>query len=63
MKGIRRAGLLFIILMIGIFVGRLDYTAILLITSPLALLWFMNWDEKRYRKMIKQNKKVIPRSN
>jgi hypothetical protein len=48
MKAIRRGGLLFFVLIIGIFLGTLGLRAALLIVSPLFIIWFMLWDEKRY---------------
>lgn len=48
MKAIRRGGLLFVVLIIGIFLGTLGLRSALLIVSPLFIIWFMLWDEKRY---------------
>ncbi|MFK4565726.1 hypothetical protein [Enterococcus sp. UD-01] len=48
MKAIRRGGLLFFVLIIGIFLGTLGLRAALLMVSPLFIIWFMLWDEKRY---------------
>lgn len=63
MQGIRRTGLLLCILFFGIFLGRLTFSAILLITAPISLLWFMSWDEKRYRKYTEKKKTVAYRHN
>lgn len=49
MKGIRRFGLMIILLALGIFIGRLGTQATILIFSSLILLWFILWDEKKYR--------------
>lgn len=48
MKSIRRGGLLFFVLFIGILLGTLGIQAALLIVSPLFIIWFMLWDEKQY---------------
>ncbi|MGX7243390.1 hypothetical protein ACWOC1_00925 [Enterococcus quebecensis] len=48
MKAVRRGGLLFFVLVIGIFLGTLGLRSALLIVSPLFIIWFMLWDEKRY---------------
>ena len=48
MKAIRRGGLLFVVLVIGIFLGTLGLRSALLIVSPLFIIWFMLWDEKSY---------------
>lgn len=55
MKAIRRSGLLFFVLIIGIFLGTLGLRAALLIVSPLFIIWFMLWDEKRYTQAKKKN--------
>ena len=48
MRAVRRGGLLFLVLLIGIFLGTLGLQSALLIVSPLFILWFMAWDERRY---------------
>ncbi|MCB5950709.1 hypothetical protein LI951_01360 [Enterococcus sp. BWT-B8] len=48
MKAVRRGGFIFFVLLIGIFLGTLGLPAALLIVSPLFIIWFMLWDEKRY---------------
>lgn len=55
MKAIRRGGLLFLVLIIGIFLGTLGLRSALLIVSPLFIIWFMLWDEKRYTQNRKKN--------
>ncbi|MGC6767702.1 hypothetical protein ACYSNR_12965 [Enterococcus sp. LJL128] len=48
MKALRRGGFIFFVLLIGIFLGTLGLQSALLIVSPLFIIWFMLWDEKRY---------------
>ncbi|EOL44393.1 hypothetical protein [Enterococcus caccae] len=55
MKAVRRGGLLFVVLIIGIFLGTLGLQSALLIVSPLFIIWFMLWDEKRYSHTRKKN--------
>ncbi|ALS00679.1 hypothetical protein ATZ33_04620 [Enterococcus silesiacus] len=55
MKAVRRGGLLFVVLIIGIFLGTLGLRSALLIVSPLFIIWFMLWDEKRYSHTRKKN--------
>ncbi|MGX7148789.1 hypothetical protein [Enterococcus ureasiticus] len=55
MKAVRRGGLLFVVLIIGIFLGTLGLQSALLIVSPLFIIWFMLWDEKRYSHTKKKN--------
>ncbi|MBP1044143.1 hypothetical protein I6N95_24335 [Vagococcus sp. BWB3-3] len=50
MVGIRRIGLVFVILVIGICLGSLGVKTALLIVTPLFFLWFMVWDERSYRR-------------
>ena len=47
---IRRAGLIFFILILGIFIGSLGAKTALLIVTPLFVFWFMLLDEKSYRR-------------
>ncbi|MGK0551798.1 hypothetical protein ACSFB8_06875 [Enterococcus faecalis] len=56
MEAIRRAGFLFFVLIIGIFLGTLGLRAAFLIVTPLFILWFMSWDEKRYARSHKHKK-------
>lgn len=63
MQSVRRTGLLLGILFLGIFLGRLTFNIILLITVPISLLWFMNWDEKRYKKYTKKKENMAYRHN
>lgn len=48
MVNIRRAGLLFFVLIIGILLGSLGTTTALFIVTPLFIFWLMLFDEKRY---------------
>ncbi|MGX7351489.1 hypothetical protein RU97_GL000907 [Enterococcus canis] len=48
MKSIRRAGALFVVLFIGIFLGTLGWQTALLLIAPLLLIWMFLWDERRY---------------
>ncbi|MHC0379581.1 hypothetical protein ACYI94_01805 [Enterococcus faecalis] len=48
MEAIRRVGFLFFVLVIGIFLGTLGLRLAFMIVTPLFILWFMSWDEKRY---------------
>ncbi|MBP2100309.1 hypothetical protein [Enterococcus rivorum] len=54
MKSIRRGGLLFFVLFIGILLGTLGIQSALLIVSPLFIIWFMLWDEKQYTQVKKK---------
>jgi hypothetical protein len=56
MEAIRRAGLLIFVLIIGIFLGTLGLRSAFLIVTPLLILWFMSWDEKRYANSQKRKK-------
>ncbi|MGO3749962.1 hypothetical protein [Vagococcus salmoninarum] len=55
MLGIRRAGLVFCISMIGIALGTLGVKTALLIVTPIFILWFMLWDERSYRRHTRNN--------
>lgn len=54
MKGIRRAGVLLIVLVVGMFLGHLSSSMLLLISAPLFLLWLLNWDEQKYQERQEQ---------
>ena len=54
MEAIRRVGFLFFVLVIGIFLGTLGLRLAFMIVTPLFILWFMSWDEKRYTRARKQ---------
>ncbi|HBC4463036.1 hypothetical protein P0E52_00435 [Enterococcus faecalis] len=54
MEAIRRVGFLFFVLVIGIFLGTLGLRLAFMIVTPLFILWFMSWDEKRYTHTRKQ---------
>ena len=54
MDAIRRVGFLFFVLVIGIFLGTLGLRLAFMIVTPLFILWFMSWDEKRYTRKRKQ---------
>lgn len=57
MHSVRRAGLLLFVLVVGIFLGTLGWLNALLIASPLFLVWFMLWDEKRFSHMKKKEQR------
>lgn len=54
MVNIRRAGLLFFVLVIGIFLGSLGTATALFIVAPLFIFWLLLFDEKRYRRHLNQ---------
>ncbi len=54
MEAIRRVGFLFFVLVIGIFLGTLGLRLAFMIVTPLFILRFMSWDEKRYTRTRKQ---------
>ena len=49
MKSMRRLGLVLIVLFLGIVIGNFVIRPALLVFVPLFTLWFMLWDEKKYR--------------
>lgn len=49
MKSMRRLGLVLMVLFLGIIIGNFGMRTALLIFVPLFALWFMLWDEKKYR--------------
>ncbi|ASZ07710.1 MULTISPECIES: hypothetical protein [Enterococcus] len=49
MKSIRRIGLVLLVLFLGILIGNFGIQPALIIFLPLFTLWFMLWDEKKYR--------------
>ncbi|MHC5247852.1 hypothetical protein [Enterococcus sp. LJL90] len=49
MIAIRRFGLVLLILVVGMFVGNLGMENAILIVAPLFIIWFILWDEKKYR--------------
>ena len=49
MKSMRRFGLVLIVLFLGIIIGNFGLRTALLVFVPLSTLWFMLWDEKKYR--------------
>lgn len=59
MEAIRRAGFLFFVLVIGIFLGTLGLRAAFLIVTPLFILWFMSWDEKRYKQSRNKDRRQV----
>ena len=50
MFNIRRAGFIFLVLIIGIMLGSLGTKTAMLIVTPLFIFWFMLLDEKSYRR-------------
>ncbi|EOZ5822285.1 hypothetical protein ACQUI8_000341 [Enterococcus faecalis] len=58
MEAIRRVGFLFFVLVIGIFLGTLGLRLAFMIVTPLFILWFMLWDEKRYTRKQQQARYV-----
>ena len=49
MKLMRRLGLVLMVLFLGIVIGNFGIRPALLVFVPLFALWFMLWDEKKYR--------------
>lgn len=49
MKSMRRLGLILMVLFLGIVIGNFGIRSALLVFVPLFTLWFMLWDEKKYR--------------
>ena len=49
MKSMRRLGLVLTVLFLGIIIGNFGIRPALLVFVPLFTLWFMLWDEKKYR--------------
>ncbi|MEY8444720.1 hypothetical protein [Enterococcus ratti] len=49
MKSMRRLGLVLMVLFSGIIIGNFGIRPALLVFTPLFTLWFMLWDEKKYR--------------
>lgn len=48
MTGIRRLFFLFIVLLLGIFLGTLGLKTALLIIVPIFLILLMSWDDSNY---------------
>lgn len=57
MAAIHRFGLILIVLVIGVLIGCLGWVNAMLILTPLFLMWFMNWDERKYRRFLHQQRK------
>ncbi|MGM0124209.1 hypothetical protein IGI37_001583 [Enterococcus sp. AZ194] len=49
MRAMRRFGFILFVLVVGILLGNIGIRSALLILTPLSILWFMLWDEKKYR--------------
>ncbi|WP_291292240.1 hypothetical protein [Enterococcus sp.] len=49
MKAVRRFGFMLWVLLIGIIIGYFGVLSAVLIFCPLMMLWFMLWDEKKFR--------------
>ena len=49
MKAVRRFGFILLVLIVGILIGHMQLTTILLIVCPLLVLWLILWDDKRFR--------------
>ncbi|KAF1296958.1 hypothetical protein BAU15_15195 [Enterococcus sp. JM4C] len=49
MRAMRRFGFILMVLVIGILLGNIGIRSAILILTPLAILWFTLWDEKKYR--------------
>lgn len=49
MKAIRRFGLLLLILVVGMLLGNFGLRNATLIFAPLFIIWFICWDERKYR--------------
>ncbi|AYW50379.1 hypothetical protein [Tetragenococcus halophilus] len=47
MKGIRRFGLMIVILLIGITIGHFGLFISILFVCPLITLWLLLWDDKK----------------
>lgn len=54
MIGIRRSGLLLLVLLLGIALGSMRMEIILLVTIPLILIWFVSFDEAQYKERLRQ---------
>lgn len=61
MYSTRRAGLLLFTLVIGIFLGSFGWLNGLLIASPLFMVWFMMWDEKRFERLKQEYRREVRR--
>ena len=51
MRAMRRFGFILVVLVVGILLGNIGIRSALLILTPLAILWFLLWDEKKYRQV------------
>ncbi|EPH95509.1 hypothetical protein D920_02453 [Enterococcus faecalis 13-SD-W-01] len=51
MKAMRRFGFILLVLFLGILIGNFGIQTALLVFAPLFTLWFMLWDEKKYRQI------------
>lgn len=49
MKAVRRFGLLLVILLLGMLLGNLGLRNAVMVFAPLFIIWFISWDEKKYR--------------
>lgn len=49
MKAVRRFGFMLWVLLMGIVIGYFGVLSAVLIFFPLMMLWFMLWDEKKFR--------------
>ncbi|MBO1301085.1 MULTISPECIES: hypothetical protein [unclassified Enterococcus] len=49
MQSMRRLGAMLLILFFGIIIGNYGLQTALLIFLPSFVLWFVMWDEKKYR--------------
>jgi hypothetical protein len=51
MKAMRRFGFILLVLFLGILIGNFGIQTALLVFAPLFTLWFMLWDDKKYRQI------------
>lgn len=49
MKGIRRLGLILVILVVGTILGNFGFETAVILLVPLFVFWLMLFDEKKYR--------------
>lgn len=54
MKGIRRLGLILVILVVGTILGNFGFETAVILLVPLFVFWLMLFDEKKYRQKKRQ---------
>lgn len=64
MKTVRRFGFILWVLFIGIIIGYFGFLTAVLVFCPLMMLWFMLWDEKKFKQAERRrDHRMVPPSD